>query len=95
MTIIVGKIKERSPNNEVKVDQRKKKRCLVNNVHILFLKLFSLDIIARAGERAISRAQYDMNFVSCVIRRQTLIYDVTFTLFHKRLIGSSITIQLI
>ena len=79
----------------MKVDQRKKKSCLVNNVHVLFFKLFSLDIIARAGERAISRAQYDMNFVSCVIRRQTLIYDVTFTPFHKRLIGSSITIQLI
>ena len=28
-----------------------------------------------------SRAQYDMNFVSCVIRSQTLIHDVTFTLF--------------
>lgn len=59
-------------------------RCLVNNVHVLFFYLFSLDIIARAGERAISRAQYDMNFVSCVIRSQTLIYDVTFTFFHKR-----------
>ena len=60
-----------------------------------FFILFSLDIIARAGERAISRAQYDMNFVSCVIRSQTLIHDVTFTLFYKRPIRSSITIQLI
>ena len=83
--IIVGKIKERSLDNEVKVDQRKKKRFLVNNIHVpFFFLIFTIDIIARAGERAISRAQYDMDFVSCVIRSQTLIYDVTFTRFHKR-----------
>ena len=46
-----------------------------------FFSLFSLDIMARAGERAISRAQYDMNFASCVIRSQTLVRDVTFTFF--------------
>ena len=46
-----------------------------------FFFLFSLDIIAGERGRAMSRAQYDMNFVSYVIRSQTLIHDVTFTLF--------------